>query len=210
MNIVETVFDFKALSKQQQDYFCEKIYQFDQNIFPHATLDEIQAFIYDPDAVAVIVIHYHCDGKLVGQNIIPIVLIHCHGQPMHVVSSRAGFLPEYQKKNRTIHSAVMAMLNRRVKNPFIPLWFVISINQPKIYSLFASCSRSFYPRVGRMMPKEYRDILQIMAARCPEIQKRSDDVYVHETNFPTRNLEQLLYLRMSQDVCIVISFTARA
>ena len=29
MNLIETVFDFKALSVQQQSYFFEKIYQFD-------------------------------------------------------------------------------------------------------------------------------------------------------------------------------------
>ncbi|MBF4521505.1 MULTISPECIES: hypothetical protein [Acinetobacter] len=200
MNIIETVFDFKALSTQQQHYFFEKIYQFDQIIFPNSSLDEFKAFVYAPDAIAVTIIHYHCKGELVGQNVIPILQIQCNNQTMHVVNSRAGFLPEYQKQNLTIQSAVKAMLNRRFKHPFIPLWFVITINQPKIYSLFASRSQNFFPRVGKSTPKEYCEILKIMAARYPEVQKRCNGVYVHETTSPMRNVAQLESLRAHQDV----------
>lgn len=150
MNLIETVFDFKALSMQQQSYFFEKIYQFDQKIFPNSSLEEFKAFVYDPDAIAVMVIQYHDRDQVVGQNVIPFILIHYNEQPMHVVNSRAGFLSEYQKQNLTIPSAVKAMLNRRLKNPFIPLWFVISINQPKIYSLFASRSKSFFQESGKL------------------------------------------------------------
>ena len=200
MNLIETVFDFKALSMQQQSYFFEKIYQFDQKIFPNSSLEEFKAFVYDPDAIAVTVIQYHDRDQVVGQNIILLILIHYNEQTMYVVNLRASFLSEYQKQNLTIPSAVKAMLNRRLKNPFIPLWFVISINQPKIYSLFASRSKSFFPRVGKTMPKEYHEVLQLMAARYPEIQKRGEGVYVHETHSPARSFEQLMHLRIPQDV----------
>ena len=119
---------------------------------------------------------------------------------MYVVNLRASFLSEYQKQNLTILSTVKAILNQRLKNPFILVWFVISINQPKIYSLFASRSKNFYPRVGKIMPKEYHEVLQLMAARYPEIQKRSEGVYVHETHSPARSFEQLTHLRIPQDV----------
>ena len=76
MNLIETVFDFKALSMQQQSYFFEKIYQFDQKIFPNSSLEEFKAFVYDPDAIAVTVIQYHDRDQVVGQNVIPFILIH--------------------------------------------------------------------------------------------------------------------------------------
>ena len=200
MNLIETVFDFKALSMQQQSYFFEKIYQFDQKVFPNSSLEELKAFVYDPDAITVTVIQFHDREQLVGQNIILLILIHYNEQTMYVVNLRASFLSEYQKQNLTILSTVKAILNQRLKNPFILVWFVISINQPKIYSLFASRSKNFYPRVGKIMPKEYHEVLQLMAARYPEIQKRSEGVYVHETHSPARSFEQLTHLRIPQDV----------
>ena len=200
MNLIETVFDFKALSVQQQSYFFEKIYQFDQKVFPNSSLEELKAFVYDPDAITVTVIQFHDREQLVGQNIILLILIHYNEQTMYVVNLRASFLSEYQKQNLTILSTVKAILNQRLKNPFILVWFVISINQPKIYSLFASRSKNFYPRVGKIMPKEYHEVLQLMAARYPEIQKRSEGVYVHETHSPARSFEQLTHLRIPQDV----------
>lgn len=200
MNLIETVFDFKALSVQQQSYFFEKIYQFDQKVFPNSSLEELKAFVYDPDAITVTVIQFHDREQLVGQNIILLILIHFNEQTMYVVNLRASFLSEYQKQNLTILSTVKAILNQRLKNTFILVWFVISINQPKIYSLFASRSKNFYPRVGKIMPKEYHEVLQLMAARYPEIQKRSEGVYVHETHSPARSFEQLTHLRIPQDV----------
>ena len=200
MNLIETVFDFKALSVQQQSYLFEKIYQFDQKVFPNSSLEELKAFVYDPDAITVTVIQFHDREQLVGQNIILLILIHYNEQTMYVVNLRASFLSEYQKQNLTILSTVKAILNQRLKNPFILVWFVISINQPKIYSLFASRSKNFYPRVGKIMPKEYHEVLQLMAARYPEIQKRSEGVYVHETHSPARSFEQLTHLRIPQDV----------
>lgn len=50
------------------------------------------------------------------------------------------------------------------------------------------------------MPKEYHEVLQLMAARYPEIQKRGEGVYVHETHSPARSFEQLMHLRIPQDV----------
>lgn len=202
MDITETVFDFKALSTQQQDYFFEKIAEFDQQVFTLTCEKELKKYLYDPQAISVTIIQYHHRGKLVGQTIIPLLALTLLHQPILVVNSRASFLKSYryQYNHKIINSALKAMLNQRLKNPFILVWFVISINQPKIYSLFASRSKNFYPRVGKIMPKEYHEVLQLMAARYPEIQKRSEGVYVHETHSPARSFEQLTHLRIPQDV----------
>ncbi len=60
------------------------------------------------------------------------------------------------------------------------------------------------------MPKEYHEVLQLMAARYPEIQKRGEGVYVHETHSPARSFEQLMHFENSARCTFQFLFAARA
>ena len=64
MDITETVFDFKALSTQQQDYFFEKIAEFDQQVFTLTCEKELKKYLYDPQAISVTIIQYHHRSSL--------------------------------------------------------------------------------------------------------------------------------------------------
>lgn len=96
MDITETVFDFKALSTQQQDYFFEKIAEFDQQVFTLTCEKELKKYLYDPQAISVTIIQYHHRGKLVGQTIIQLLALTLLHQPILVVNSRASFLKIYR------------------------------------------------------------------------------------------------------------------
>lgn len=107
---------------------------FDQQIFPDSSKEEVYDFVYDIDAVSVQVVHYYHQGQLIGQNIIPILKLALNGKPILVVSSRAGILPAYRKRNRALNSALRIVFNQRIRHPSIPLWFVPTVIQPKIYT----------------------------------------------------------------------------
>ncbi|ENW89461.1 MULTISPECIES: hypothetical protein [Acinetobacter] len=198
MDITETVFDFKALSTQQQDYFFEKIAEFDQQVFTLTCEKELKKYLYDPQAISVTIIQYHHRGKLVGQTIIPLLALTLLHQPILVVNSRASFLKSYrhQYNHKIINSALKAMLNQRFKYPLTPMWFIATINQPKLYAHFVSRVRGFYPRSDIRMPEDYLSVLQVMASRQHDIQKRDEDIYVHQTCVPLRSEEELQQLRV--------------
>lgn len=87
MFITETVTDFSKLASGQKKHFFKKIWAFDQHIFPNSTVKEIYNFVHDVDAVSVQVIHYYHEGKLIGQNVLPIIKLFLDGKPIFVLSS---------------------------------------------------------------------------------------------------------------------------
>ena len=184
MGITETIVDFSKLASDHQQQFFETMLAFDQQIFPDSSKEDFYDFVYDIDAVSVQVIHYYHNGQLIGQNIIPILKLSLKGQPIFVMSSRAGILPGYRKRNRTLKSAVRVAINYRIKHPTTPLWFVPTVMQPKIYTLFASRSQNFFPRSRRSIPEEYLQVLEMVQQRKKEVEKRREDIFVHPSLMP--------------------------
>lgn len=195
MFITETVTDFTKLASEQKKHFFKKIWAFDQHIFPNATVKEIYNFVHDVDAVSVQVIHYYHEGKLIGQNVLPIIKLSLDGKPIFVLSSRAGILPAYRSTNRTLNSAIRVVLNHQIRHLTMPLWFVTTVIQPKVYTLFASRSQRFFPRAGRQIPQDYLQVLNIFQQRKHEVQKRREDIFVHPIVLPKVSLDQLRCLR---------------
>jgi len=184
MRITETIVDFAQLAFEQKNRFFKMICEFDQQIFPASCEQDIYNFIYDPDAVSVLVVHYYLKDTLVGQNIIPVLKLSLQGHPIFVVSSRASILPAYRKGNRTLKTAIRVAINHRIRHPTIPLWYVPTVIQPKIYTYFASRSQNFYPRKGREIPQEYLKVLEMMQQRKQEICKRREDIFVYPYVMP--------------------------
>ena len=195
MLITETITDFAKLASEQKQHFFKKIWAFDQQIFPNSTVEEIYNFVHDIDAVSVKVIHYYHKRKLIGQNVLPIIKLSLDGKPIFVLSSRAGILPDYRSANRTLNSAIRVVINHLIRHPAIPLWFVTTVIQPKVYTLFASRSQRFFPRAGRQIPQDYLQVLNIFQQRKHEVQKRREDIFVHPVVMPKVTLDQLMCLR---------------
>ena len=165
MRITETIFDFAKLASEEKHRFFKLVCEFDQHIFPDSCEEEIYNFVYDQDAVSVLVVHYYHKDTLVGQNIIPVLKLSLEGQPIFVVSYRASILPAYRKGNRTLKTAIRVAINQRIRHPSIPLWFVPTIIQPKIYTYFASRSQNFFPRRCKEIPQQYLKVLQMIQQR---------------------------------------------
>ncbi|WP_313034212.1 hypothetical protein [Acinetobacter sp.] len=195
MRITETIVDFAQLASEQKNRFFKMVCEFDQQIFPASCEQDIYNFIYDPDAVSVLVVHYYHKDTLVGQNIIPVLKLSLQGHPIFVVSSRASILPAYRKGNRTLKTAIRVAINHRIRHPTIPLWYVPTVIQPKIYTYFASRSQNFYPRKGREIPPDYLRVLEMMQQRKQEICKRREDIFVYPYVMPQTTPEHIQRLR---------------
>ncbi|WP_291356887.1 hypothetical protein [Acinetobacter sp. UBA3106] len=195
MHITETIVDFAQLAFEQKNRFFKMICEFDQQIFPASCEQDIYNFIHDPDAVSVLVVHYYHKDTLVGQNIIPVLKLSLQGHPIFVVSSRASILPAYRKGNRILKTAIRVAINHRIRHPTIPLWYVPTVIQPKIYTYFASRSQNFYPRKGREIPQEYLKVLEMMQQRKQEICKRREDIFVYPYVMPQTTPEHIQKLR---------------
>lgn len=199
MKITERTTDFAKLSAEKKHTFFQKMWEFDQKIFPNASIDDLYNELYDLDAVSIPVIHYYHQGMLVGQNIIQILKLKLNDYAIFVVSSRAGFLPEYRRRNLTLNSAIRVAVRHRLRYPTHPLWFVSTLMQPKVYTLFASRSRYFYPRRDKAMPKDHQQVLQMIQMRKHGVQKRGEDIYIHPCDMPKVTPEQLIRLRNKSD-----------
>lgn len=195
MGIIEKMVDFSKLASDHQQQFFETMLAFDQQFFPDSSKEEVYDFVYDIDAVSVQVVHYYHQGQLIGQNIIPILKLALNGKPIFVVSSRAGILPAYRRGNRTLKTAIRVAVNQRIRHPSIPLWFVPTIIQPKIYTLFASRSQNFFPRTGKQIPQEYLQVLELIHQRKNEVQKRREDIFVHPSAMPQMTPADIQRLR---------------
>ena len=195
MLITETITDFSKLASEQKKCFFKKIWIFDQQIFPNSSVEEIYNFVHDVDAVSVKVIHYYHEGKLIGQNVLPILKLSLDGKPIFVLSSRAGILPAYRSGHRTLNSAIRVVLNHQIRHLTIPLWFVTTVMQPKVYTIFASRSHNFFPRAERQTPQDYLQVLNVVQQRQHEVQKRREDIFVHPVVMPKVTLNQLMCLR---------------
>lgn len=195
MRITERIVDFTKLESEQKHRFFATMLAFDQQIFPSSTPDEIYDLVHDIDAVSVQVVHYYHHDKLIGQNVIPILKLCLQGKPIFVLSSRAGILPEYRKRNRALNTAIRVAINYRIRYPSIPLWFVPTVIQPKIYTLFASRSQNFFPREGRRIPEEYLQVLDMIQQRKSEVQKRREDIFVHPSVMPQTTPADIQRLR---------------
>ncbi|WP_374664086.1 hypothetical protein [Acinetobacter sp.] len=195
MKIEETVIDFAQLPPDEQQLQFQKIWEFDRHIFPNSTVEQLHSYVYNAAAAAVPVVQYFHQGKLIGQNIIPILRLKLGERPIFIISSRAGFLTEYCGKNRSLNSAIRAALNFKLRYPASSLWFVTTLMQPKVYTLFASRSVSFFPRAGRKMPQQHAEVLHMMQRYRPEVQIRGQGIIVHPCNMPKVTPEQLVRLR---------------
>jgi hypothetical protein len=184
MKIKESVIDFVQLAQEEQHLQFQKIWALEQLIFPTSSIEQLYSCLYDSTAVSIPIVQYFHRGKLVGQNIISILKLEMNGQAIFIISSRAGFLTEYRGRSRSLNSAIRVALNYRMRNPFTPLWFVTTLMQPKIYTLFTSRSVNFFPRAGRKMPKAHADILNLMQSRYSGAEVRGENIIVHPCNMP--------------------------
>lgn len=199
MKITETIVDFTKLSTQKKHALFQEIWSFDQQIFPNSTVEELYDYMYDIDAVAVPIIQYHHRGKLIGQNIVPILQLELNAQKVYIVTSRAGVLAEYRRKNLTLGSAIRVAIRHRLRYPSAPLWFVSTLMQPKVYTLFASRSQYFYPRHSVDTPAMHIDILKLMLSRRQKVEERSPGIYVASSVVPKVTADQLIRLRNRSD-----------
>ena len=100
MKIVETAIAFARLPSEEKHPLFQQVRAFDQQIFPNAAREQLQQYVYDKDAVSVPIVQYRHEGKLIGQNIIQILTLRLAEKPVLIVSSRAGFLPEYRLRSQ--------------------------------------------------------------------------------------------------------------
>lgn len=199
MKLTETIVDFAKLSTHKKHAFFQDVWLFDQEIFPNSTAEELYDYMYDIDAVSVPVVQYWHKEKLIGQNIIPILKLKLNNQPIYVVSSRAGVLADYRRKNLTLSSAIRVAVRHRLRNPKIPLWFVTTLMQPKVYTLFASRSQYFFPRHNVEMPEMHIDILKLMLSRKRFVEERGHGIFVSRSVIPRVTPDQLIRLRNRSD-----------
>ena len=195
MKITEKIEDFIGLSPEKRHHFFQELWTFDQEIFPTGTIDYLYDYLHDRDAASIPVVRYYADGVLVGQNIIRILKLNLDDQPIFVVDSRAGFLPQYRRRNLSLHSAIRVALQHKLKNPGTPLWFVPTIMQPKVYMLFASRTSNFFPRAHKMIPPQHHQVLKLMLDRQKSVQNRGEGIYVYPCDLPKVDSEHLIRLR---------------
>ena len=200
MKIVETIVDFKRMVPKEKHNFFQQVFELDQQIFPHSSIEDLYRYVYDIDALSVSIVQYHHQNKLIGQNIIQILKLILNGNPIFIISSRAGFLAEYRGGNRSLKSAIRVALNHKIRYPMYPLWFVPTIMHPKIYTLFASRSANFFPRVGKKMPQAHADVLQLLHSQYNDVEVRGENLYVHPYDLPKVMPEQLICLRIKTDL----------
>ncbi|OTG81969.1 hypothetical protein B9T33_05440 [Acinetobacter sp. ANC 5054] len=202
MKISENVIDFSKLSTEKKHDFFQQLWDFDQKIFPSSRIEQLYEYLHDPDAVAIPVVQFFHRDKLIGQNIIRILKLNHKNRPILIFNSRAGVLPEYRSHNLTLNSAIKVAMQFQIRFPAIPMWFVATVTQPKVYTLFASRSVKFYPRYDAEMPEEYMDILKSMRVRHHDVQQRTENIFVHLCDLPKVTPEQLVQLRNKSDVHI--------
>ena len=200
MKIRETIIDFATLPAQQKHDFFQQMLEFDQLIFPFASVEQLYQYVHDPEAVSVPVIQYFVGERLIGQNIMPILKLQLQDKPVFVVTSRAGVLEQYRRSNLTLKTAIRVALRYRLRYPAIPLWFVTTLMQPKVYTLFASRSRYFYPRKGYTMPTAHQSVLELMHRYKSRVDKRGQGIYVAPALMPKVTPDQLIRLRKRSDV----------
>ena len=75
MKIVETIVDFKRMVPKEKHDFFQQVFELDQQIFPHSSIEELYRYVYDIDALSVSIVQYHHQNKLIGQNIIQILVV---------------------------------------------------------------------------------------------------------------------------------------
>ena len=195
MRITEKITHFLELSPEKKHQFFQELWAFDQEIFPTGTIEQFYDYLHDLDAIAVPVVRYYHQGRLVGQNIIPILQVRLNERDIFVVNSRAGFLEDYRRQNLSLNSAIRIVLQHRLKHPTIPMWFIPTIMQPKVYMLFASRSKNFFPRESVEIPQAHLNVLELMAKRRFDIQNRGKGVFVHPCQLPKFSAEHLIRLR---------------
>jgi hypothetical protein len=195
MKIIEKITHFLELTPEKKHEFFQELWMFDQEIFPTGTIEQLYDYVHDVDAIAIPVVRYYHEGRLVGQNIIPILKVKLHEREIFVVNSRAGFLDEYRRRNLSLNSAIRIVLQHRLKHPTTPMWFVPTIMQPKVYMLFASRSKNFFPRAGAKIPADHLTVLELMTHRHRDIQQRGHGIFTHPCHLPRFSAENLIRLR---------------
>lgn len=194
MNILETITDYKKLAPEHQNQYLEQLLDFDRIIFPETCKQELFDFMHDPDAISVQVVEYFDGVRLIGYNSISILKLNIRDKNIFVVNSRGSFLPNYQRGNKTVNSVIKVAVQHSIKHPLIPLWFVVTMMQPKAYALLASCAQNFYPRTDVDTPQDYLDVLKLIAVRKPDVQKRREDIYVHPRVIPETTLDESIHI----------------
>lgn len=195
MKIIEKITNFLELPPEKKHQFFQELWAFDQEIFPTGHIEQLYDYIHDVDAIAVPIVRYYHQGRLIGQNIIPILKMPLQGREIFIVNSRAGFLEEYRRRNLSLSSAIRIVLKYRLKHPTTPMWFVPTIMQPKVYMLFASRSKQFFPRESVQMPSDHLAVLELMKNRHSDLQQRGQGIYIHACDLPKFSAEHLIRLR---------------
>lgn len=199
MKISESIIDFSKLPAESKHTYFQQMWEFDRKIFPNSSIEQVYEYMHDADAVAIPVVQFFHNNQLVGQNIIRILKLEHNQRPILIFNSRAGFLPEYRRRNMTLNSAIKVAMQYQIRFASMPMWFVTTLTQPKVYTLFASRSVKFYPRQGVAMPEEYVDVLNVFKARQHNVQHRAEDIFVHPCDLPKVTPEQLIRLRNKSD-----------
>ncbi|WP_288689368.1 hypothetical protein, partial [uncultured Acinetobacter sp.] len=161
MKISESIIDFSKLPAESKHTYFQQMWEFDRKIFPNSSIEQVYEYMHDVDAVAIPVVQFFHNNQLVGQNIIRILKLEHNQRPILIFNSRAGFLPEYRRRNMTLNSAIKVAMQYQIRFASMPMWFVTTLTQPKVYTLFASRSVKFYPRQGVPMPEEYVEVLNV-------------------------------------------------
>ena len=202
MSLTETVVDFTKLSAPKKHDLFEKIWQLDRQIFPFAQIEELYAYLHDTEASAIPIVLYYDQTRLVGQNIIQILKLQAEEHTLYVVSSRAGFLTDYRRRNLSLYSAIRVMLQYKLKHPQHELWFVPTLMQPKVYMLFACRTQYFYPRANKTVPDDHLEVLHLLIKRRKKVEQRAEGIFVHACDLPQITPEQLIRLRHKTDAHI--------
>ncbi|MHA3892840.1 hypothetical protein [Acinetobacter sp. GXMZU3951] len=199
MNISETIIDYKKLLPEHQNQYLEQLLAFDVVIFPDTCKQELYDFMHDADAISVQVIEYFDGVQLIGYNSISILKLNISEKTIFVVNCRGSFLPNYQRGNKTLSSVIKIAVQHSIKHPLFPLWFVVTVMQPKAYALLASCAHNFYPRNDAKTPQDYLDVLKLIAVRKSDVQKRGEDIFVHPRVIPETTLGEAIQIHEQAD-----------
>lgn len=200
MPVTETIIDFAQLSAKKKHELFDQLWSLDREIFPLSKIEDFYSYLHDLSATSIPIVLYYDKDKLVGQNVIQILKLKVHGKTLYVVSSRAGFLVDYRRRNLSLYSAIRVMLQYKLKHPQHDVWFVPTLMQPKVYMLFACRTRHFYPRMNQTMPESHLELLKFLAQRKEHVESRGQGIYVHPCDLPKITPEQLIRLRRHGDI----------
>ena len=174
---VETV-DLETLSPSRREALVDELLELDKAVFPAAQPEDLLRYLDDPRAHAVLVTLYRDAGRLVGQNICPVLRVEVEGRSVDILGSIAGMLPTHRGRSRMQLDACWMTLRRLAEHPLQPLFLVTPMMQPRVYAQFAANTRYLHPRLGRGTPSLERAVLAAAATLHRGIEHRGPAHFV--------------------------------